>query len=122
MAGATPPSQKAHVLRKTIVRRFVREPHRPTEASCGAREEQACAQATRSRETRPRKTHVLPHLQIMKAKGMNEAQFLALLQKVLPKATQDPLLASRIYDEVAKEVQLSKHLASFEKFCEKGAL
>jgi hypothetical protein len=58
----------------------------------------------------------------MKAKSINEAQFLALLQKVLPKATNDPLLASTIYDEVAKEVQLVKNIASFEKFCEKGAL
>ncbi len=58
----------------------------------------------------------------MKTKGMNEAHFLALLQKVLPKATNDPLLASTIYDEVAKEVRLMKDIASFEKFVEKGAL
>jgi hypothetical protein len=58
----------------------------------------------------------------MKTKGMNEAQFLSLLQKVLPKATQDPHLASTIYNEVAKEVHLVKSLESFEKFCETGAL
>jgi len=58
----------------------------------------------------------------MKIKGMNEAQFLALLQKVLPKATNDPQLASAIYDEVAKEVRLLKNVAAFEKFCEAGAL
>ena len=58
----------------------------------------------------------------MKIKGMNEAQFLALLQKVLPKATKDPHLASAIYDEVAKEVRLLKSIESFEKFCETGAL
>lgn len=58
----------------------------------------------------------------MKTKAMNEAQFLALLQKVLPKATKDPHLASAIYEEVAKEVRLVKNLASFEKFCETGAL
>ena len=34
----------------------------------------------------------------MKIKGMNEAQFLSLLKKVLPKATKDPHLASAIYD------------------------
>ncbi len=58
----------------------------------------------------------------MKIKGMNEAQFLALLQKVLPKATQDPHLASTIYDEVAKEVRLLKSIEAFEKLCETGAL
>jgi len=58
----------------------------------------------------------------MKIKGMNEAQFLSLLQKVLPKATKDPHLASAIYDEVAREVQLLKSIESFEKFCETGAL
>lgn len=58
----------------------------------------------------------------MKTKGMNEAQFLSLLQKVLPKATQDPHLASTIYEEVAKEVRLLKSIESFEKFCETGAL
>jgi hypothetical protein len=58
----------------------------------------------------------------MKIKGMNEAQFLSLLQKVLPKATKDPHLASAIYQEVAKEVRLLKSIESFEKFCETGAL
>ena len=58
----------------------------------------------------------------MKIKGMNEAQFLSLLQKVLPKATKDPHLASAIYEEVAKEVRLLKSIESFEKFCEAGAL
>jgi len=58
----------------------------------------------------------------MKIKGMNEAQFLSLLQKVLPKATKDPHMASAIYDEVAKEVRLLKSIESFEKFCETGAL
>jgi hypothetical protein len=58
----------------------------------------------------------------MKIKGMNEAQFLSLLQKVLPKATKDPHLASTIYDEVAREVRLMKSIESFEKFCETGAL
>ena len=58
----------------------------------------------------------------MKTKGINEAQFLSLLQKVLPKATKDPHLASAIYDEVAKEVRLFKSIESFEKFCETGAL
>jgi hypothetical protein len=58
----------------------------------------------------------------MKIKGLNEAGFLALLQKVLPKATRDPHLASAIYEEVAKEVRLVKSLETFEKFCEEGSL
>ena len=58
----------------------------------------------------------------MKIKGMNETQFLSLLQRVLPKATKDPHLASSIYDEVVKEVRLLKSIESFEKFCETGAL
>lgn len=58
----------------------------------------------------------------MKNKGINEAQFLSLLQKVLPKATDDPHLASTIYEEVAREVRLLNSLKSFEKFCETGAL
>jgi hypothetical protein len=58
----------------------------------------------------------------MKINGMNEAQFLSLLQKVLPKATKDPHLASAIYQEVAKEVRLLNSIESFEKFCETGAL
>ncbi len=58
----------------------------------------------------------------MKSKRMNEAQLLALLQKVLPKTTTDSRLASAIYEEVAKEVRMLKSLESFEKFCESGAL
>jgi hypothetical protein len=58
----------------------------------------------------------------MKTKGINEVQFLALLQKVLPKTTTDPDLVNKIYDEVAKEVMLLRSIESFEKFCEKGAI
>ncbi len=58
----------------------------------------------------------------MKNKGLNEAMFLALLEKVLPKATKDPHLANTIYEEVAKEVRLAKNLQAFDKFCEDGAL
>lgn len=58
----------------------------------------------------------------MKTKALNEAQFLALLEKVLPKTTQDPHLASAIYEGVAREVRLIKNLQSFEKFCETGGL
>ena len=58
----------------------------------------------------------------MKTKGMNDAQFLALLERVLPKATPDPRLASTIYDRVAEEVWLLNNLKSFEKFCAEGSL
>ena len=58
----------------------------------------------------------------MKTEGMKTALFLSLLQKVLPKATQDTRLASTIYEEVEKEVQLHASLESFGKFCEKGGL
>jgi hypothetical protein len=58
----------------------------------------------------------------MKIKGMNEDQFLSLLQKVLPKATTDPDLASAIYDGVAREIRLIKNVQAFEKLCEKGAI
>ena len=57
-----------------------------------------------------------------KTKGMTDAQFLALLQKVLKKTTKDPGLASAIYEEVAKEVRLNNSIESFEKFCDKEAL
>lgn len=58
----------------------------------------------------------------MKTKGMNDEQFLALLQKVLPKTITDSKLVSTIYEEVAKEVRLVNSLASFEKFCERGSI
>ncbi len=57
-----------------------------------------------------------------KSQGMNEKDFLALLQQVLPKATTDPALASAIYDAVARQVQLRNHLKSFEKFCSTGSI
>jgi hypothetical protein len=58
----------------------------------------------------------------MKSKGMNDAQFLDLLQKVLPKATSDTKLASAIYEQVAEEVRLINSLKSFEKSCSEGSL
>lgn len=58
----------------------------------------------------------------MKAKANSEARFLALLERILPKATNDPEVAARIYEEVAKEVRLVTSLESFEKFCKKGSL
>lgn len=58
----------------------------------------------------------------MKPKAMNEAQFLALLEKILPETTADPRLASAIYDRVAEEIRVVNSLRSFEKFCAEGSL
>ena len=58
----------------------------------------------------------------MKPKNMTEAQFLELLQKVLPKATEDARVASSIYDQVAKEIRLIHNVQSFEAFCAQGSL
>jgi hypothetical protein len=55
----------------------------------------------------------------MKTKGLNEAQFLALLQKVLAAKTADAHLVSEIYEGVAHEVRILNGLASLEKFCAK---
>jgi hypothetical protein len=58
----------------------------------------------------------------MKSTGLNDAQFLELLQKILPQATADPRLAALIYDRVAQEVRLINNLKSLEKLCAEGAL
>lgn len=58
----------------------------------------------------------------MKSTALNEAQFLELLQKVLPQATPDARLAAAIYDRVAREVRLINNLRSLEKLCTEGAL
>jgi len=58
----------------------------------------------------------------MKPKNMTEAQFLELLQKVLPKATTDPRVASSIYDQVAKEMRTIQNLKLLDTFCTEGSL
>ncbi|HEV7404158.1 MAG TPA: hypothetical protein VGO11_14555 [Chthoniobacteraceae bacterium] len=55
----------------------------------------------------------------MKTKGLNETQFLALLQKVLSAKTADAHLVSEIYEGVAHEVRILNGLESLEKFCAK---
>ena len=57
-----------------------------------------------------------------KNKGITEKEFLAMLQIILPQATQDPRLANAIYERVVKEVQLRNQVQSFERFCAEGAL
>jgi hypothetical protein len=58
----------------------------------------------------------------MKSKSLSEAQFLALLQKVLPEATADPRLAAAILDRVAKELRMLRSLERFEAYCAQGTL
>ena len=58
----------------------------------------------------------------MKTKGFKETDFLTLLQRVLSSALPDVHLASRVYDDVAKEIRLINSVRSFEKFCEKEGL
>jgi hypothetical protein len=58
----------------------------------------------------------------MKTKGFKEADFLALIERVLPKTIADPQLVERIYSELAREIRLVNSLQSFARFCEKEAL
>lgn len=58
----------------------------------------------------------------MKSKNITEAQFLALLQKVLPEATRDLKLAEAILDRVTKEIRLIRSLERFETFCAEGSI
>lgn len=57
-----------------------------------------------------------------KTKRNDEAQLLALLKKVLPKATTDPELAGKIYQAVESELRAKAKGAAFEKFCERVEL
>ncbi len=59
----------------------------------------------------------------MKPKPLTEAQFLALLDRVLAKVVaRDLKLRAAIQNEVSKEIRLHKDVASFTKFCEEGAV
>jgi hypothetical protein len=51
------------------------------------------------------------------AKNNVEAQLLGLLKKVLPQATHDPRLASKIYQAIEHELLRKARAAAFEKFC-----
>jgi hypothetical protein len=57
-----------------------------------------------------------------KSKAMNEAQLLELLRKVLPKATDDPRLAGKIYDAVEHELKRTSQVNAFDKFCQRVEL
>lgn len=58
----------------------------------------------------------------MKKKPMNEAQLLDLLKKVLPKATDDPRLAQKIFSAIEQELKASNRVETFQKFCDKVEL
>jgi hypothetical protein len=58
----------------------------------------------------------------MKSNKLDQARFLAVLQRILPKSIPDPHLSNSIYEQVLNEVRLFQSLDSFEKFCEKGSL
>lgn len=51
-----------------------------------------------------------------------EAQLLALLKKVLPKATHDPELAGKIYEAVELELKAKTRMSAFDKFCSRVEL
>lgn len=56
------------------------------------------------------------------AKETAERQVLELLKRVLPKATDDPRLASRILDAVEQELRQKARATAFDKFCAKCPL
>ena len=56
------------------------------------------------------------------SKRNDEAQLLALLKKVLPKATHDAALAGKIYQAVESELKAKAKATAFEKFCDRVEL
>ena len=55
-------------------------------------------------------------------KKTTEAQLLALLKKVLPKATHDAQLAGKIYQAIELELKATARGLAFDKFCAKVEL
>ena len=56
------------------------------------------------------------------SKKKEETQLLALLKKVLPKATTDPELAGKIYEAFVAELRAKNQATSFVKFCDRVPL
>ncbi len=52
-----------------------------------------------------------------KPKSMSEGQWLALLKRVLPKATQDSQLAGKIYQAIEQELKSQTRETAFDRFC-----
>lgn len=57
-----------------------------------------------------------------KSKKNEETQLLALLKKVLPKATTDADLAGKIYEAFVAELRAKNQATSFSKFCDRVPL
>lgn len=57
-----------------------------------------------------------------KSKKNEETQLLALLKKVLPKATHDTELAGKIYEAIVAELRAKNQATSFVNFCDRVAL
>lgn len=57
-----------------------------------------------------------------KTKRNDEAQLLALLKQVLPKATHDAELAGKIYQAVESELKAKTKAVAFETFCDRVEL
>lgn len=57
-----------------------------------------------------------------KSKKNEETQLLALLKKVLPRATTDADLAGKIYDAFVAELRAKNQATSFVKFCDRVPL
>jgi hypothetical protein len=55
-------------------------------------------------------------------KKTTEGQLLALLKKVLPKATHDAQLAGKIYQAIELELKATARSSAFDKFCAKVEL
>jgi hypothetical protein len=57
-----------------------------------------------------------------KSKKSNEAQLLELLKRILPKATDDPKLAQKIFSAVELELKANSRTTSFKEFCDRVEL
>jgi len=55
-------------------------------------------------------------------KQKEQAQLLALLKQVLPKAAPDPAIAERIYQAIEAELKAKNQAVSFKKFCDRMPL
>lgn len=58
----------------------------------------------------------------MKNESNQAAELLEILKRVLPKATHDPKLASKIYQAVEMELKTKSQTKAFDKFCNKVEL
>lgn len=64
----------------------------------------------------------MPKKNSTKSGKSSEAQLLDLLKKILPKATDDPKLAQKIFTAVELELKAKNRKASFKEFCDRVEL